>query len=365
MPTMTVFFRFDDYSETSPAIVESGLVNALRSVGACATFAVIPAVTEGGYHVPGDRAVLPIGAAKARFLQAAIADGTVEVALHGWNHRTQSGSAPHGEFVRIDEREQFARLQQGKSRFREAGLAATVFVPPWNAYDSNTLLALSQAGLRCLSANRYGPALPGPMQYLPITAAFDELRAAIATARESGDPDAIVGVLLHPYDFEESGDKRAITNCQAFEQELRWLVAQPDVKVLTVGQIAQRNATLDVARYRANQPLAFESIFPPFVRTTTQTPFLRSMKQGRRSRALRSLATFTTYGTAALASAVAAGFLWSRPEVEASSLAGVARLGLTLLLFMLVARTIMHRAVYFRSMLALSVLAGIFVGVWR
>jgi peptidoglycan/xylan/chitin deacetylase (PgdA/CDA1 family) len=365
MPTITVFFRFDDYSETSPPIVEGGLVAALRSAGACATFAVIPAVTEGGYHVPGERAVLPLGAAKAGFLQHAIADGTVEVALHGWNHRTQSVSAPHGEFVRIDEREQLARLQQGKSRFREAGIAATVFVPPWNAYDSNTLLALSQAGLRCLSANRYGPALPGPLQYLPITVAFDDLRTAIATARESRDPDPIVGVLLHPYDFEESGDKRAITNCQAFEQELRWLVAQSDVQVLTVGQIAQRNATLDVGRYQANQPLAFESIFPPFVRTTTQTPFLRSLEQGRRSKALRSLATFATYGTAALASAVVTSFLWSRPEVETSSLAGIARLGLTLLLFMLVARTMMHRAVYFRSTLALSVLAGILFAAWR
>jgi peptidoglycan/xylan/chitin deacetylase (PgdA/CDA1 family) len=280
MPTVTVFFRFDDYSEASPAIVESGLVDALRSAGACATFAVIPAVTEGGYHVPGERAVLPLGPAKARFLQEAIADKTIEVALHGWNHRTQSGSAPHGEFVGIDEREQLARLQQGASRFREAGIAATVFVPPWNAYDSNTLLALTQAGLRCLSANRYGPALPGQLRYLPITAAFDELRVAVVSARESGDPDAIVGVLLHPYDFEESGDKRAITNCRAFEQELRWLVAQPDVKVQTVGQIAQGNDTLDVGRYRANQPLAFESIFPPFVRTTNQTPFLRSKEQG-------------------------------------------------------------------------------------
>jgi hypothetical protein len=72
-----------------------------------------------------------------------------------------------------------------------------------------------------------------------------------------------------------------------------------------------------------------------------------------------------TYGIAVLAGALAAGFLWSRPDVETSSPASIARLGLTLTLLLLVARAIRHRAVYFRSMLAFSVLAGILFAAWR
>jgi hypothetical protein len=70
---MTVFFRFDDFSATSPEAVETGLVDALRANHVCATFAVIPAVTEGSYHLPGERATFPLGPDKIRFLRDAVA----------------------------------------------------------------------------------------------------------------------------------------------------------------------------------------------------------------------------------------------------------------------------------------------------
>jgi peptidoglycan/xylan/chitin deacetylase (PgdA/CDA1 family) len=364
MPTVTVFFRFDDYSQSSPESVERGLVDALRAAGACATFAVIPAVTEGSYQIPGDRGVLPLGLDKAEFLRRATAEGVIDVALHGWNHRCQAGSARRGEFLQIDRSEQLGRLNRGKARFAELGIETTVFVPPWNAYDSNTLAALHDAQFTCLSANRYGPVATGPLKYLPITVDLNGLRQAIRDARLSGDPDATIGVLLHPYDFEESGDPRAITNCRAFEQELHWLLAQPGIRVRTIGQIARDNQTIDVQRFRANRPLSFESIVPPFTRGTSDTPFFRSTARAQRLRALRALATFATYATAALVSTAIGIVVWRGLETQGPSAALFLRAVLAMSLFALVVRTMRHRAVYFRGMLALSVLGGIFAAAW-
>src|SRR6185295_4417684 len=116
--SITIFFRFDDYSETSPLDVEAGLVGALRNNRCCATFAVIPAVTEGRYHEPAERGTHPLGSEKIRFLRQAVEDGAVDCALHGFNHRTRRHSSPHSEFVGLSTPEQIARLQQGQDLLR-------------------------------------------------------------------------------------------------------------------------------------------------------------------------------------------------------------------------------------------------------
>jgi peptidoglycan/xylan/chitin deacetylase (PgdA/CDA1 family) len=276
MTRITVFFRFDDYAEISPVVVESQLVEALERHGLCATFSVVPSITEGSYHVAGDRRELPLGPGKIRFLQEKVASGAVDVAAHGWNHRTVARQMPHSEFVGVPLEAQVESLDKGKELFaRTADLHPTVFVPPWNAYDAHTLEALSRTGFACLSANRYGQVTDG-LRFAPITADFLELRDAVARARNSQDSDPIIGVILHPYDFKSSGDSRAVTDAAGFDAELAWLATQKDVAVVSISELARNNATLDANRFRANQPLWFESIVPPFVATTSGTPFFRS-----------------------------------------------------------------------------------------
>src|SRR6185436_20558269 len=116
---ITVFLRFDDYSATSSFDVEKPLVEALGAARCCATFAVIPEVTEGRYHDAGERAVMPLGGEKATYLRNAIDRGAVDLALHGWNHRTRVSRPPHGEFAGLSVAEQRERLSRGRSLFRE------------------------------------------------------------------------------------------------------------------------------------------------------------------------------------------------------------------------------------------------------
>lgn len=365
MSNVTVFFRYDDYSESSPAAVDRGLISALRKSGLCATFGVIPEVTEGRFHDAGPRGTLPLGADKIALLREGVASGALDVALHGWDHRTISRSpATHSEFVGLPLAEQIDKLQRGREALRQAaGVTTTVFVPPWNRYDRNTVAALGQLGFAALSANRYGPGYDGALKFVPITADMAELRRAIAFARNSGDPDPIIGVLLHPYDFTASGDPRGSIEWPALEKELDWLANQPGIMVTSISELARRNNAVGPSRYRANQPWRFESITPSFVRTTEATPVFRSEGRARRAKVARALASVTTYLVAALLGFGAARVLlasvpWTGAMPAGKWLAAVLLLGM-------IAGAATRRELHFRMMLGIAVLAGFIVpGGW-
>jgi peptidoglycan/xylan/chitin deacetylase (PgdA/CDA1 family) len=363
---VTVFFRYDDYSETSPLGLETRIVDVLRRNGACATFAVIPAVTEGSYHVVGERGCVPLGLAPAKreLLRQAADDAAVDVALHGWNHRTLSTASPHSEFVGLTVDDQLLKLARGHDLLhRVLDISPRVFVPPWNSYDVATLEALAQQGATGLSANRYGPCNDGNLLFAPITADVRELRQSIAAALECGDPDPIVGVLLHPYDFEESGDARGDYSCEALDADLRWLTRQPNVRVVSVSQLLQENDTMDAARYRANQPWVLEEISPPFLRTTGNTPFYLTTAGANRAGVRRVTATVITHVIGSLIGfglgRVAAALLVSMP-----GLVSFGRYTVGASLVALIARVIFRREIGFRPTFVMAMLAGILVSAW-
>jgi peptidoglycan/xylan/chitin deacetylase (PgdA/CDA1 family) len=362
--TVTVFFRFDDFSETSPVAVEEGLVNVLRKNRVAATFAVIPSVTDGRYHDPADRGMSPLGPAKIHFLKQAVSDGAVDVALHGWNHRSRSAQPPHSEFLGLGPKDQADRIRQGRALLVEAlGLETRVFVPPWNRYDENTLEALRDQSFACLSANRYGACTATPLRFVPTTADIREVREAVAAARKSGDVNPIVGVLLHPYDFTMSGDARGTVSFEALDADLRWLGEQPDVRVVSIDALSRENPSLDAVRYQANQPLPFEALFPPYVQSTELTPFFRSTASARHVKRTRALATLATYVATLISAALIAQ--WLRPAVEPQhpGLVTACRWLAALSLAGLMARSALRRELYFRTLFIVAILAGLFLGL--
>lgn len=289
MKRISVFFRYDDFSETSATAVDNGLIEALRRQGVVCTFAVIPAVTAGNFRDPDTIENRPLGTEKLALLRNAIRDGVVDVTLHGLHHRTRFHQAPHSEFTGLDRVRQTEMIREGK-QFLEQQLAVSVrgFVPPWNNYDVNTIAALQDSAIDGISANRYSPCLDRQgIRYLPITIETHELRTAVSRARDSTERDPIIGVLLHPYDFRESGDPRARMSCAEFERELEWLKAQADVAIQSVSQLLNGNPSLDTERFRANQPPRYENIFPPFVARTTDAPLYFSAAAARRARRRR------------------------------------------------------------------------------
>jgi hypothetical protein len=256
--------------------------------------------------------------------------------------------------------EQIARLRQGQDLLRRlTGLAATSFVPPWNRYDRATLEALTHLGFTCVSANRYGPTIDGALRYVPITSDLPGLRQAVRRALDSGDADPIVGVLLHPYDFTESGDSRAVMTTEEFDTELRWLLSQPHVQVRSVNQLADDNAALDVTRFRANAPSPFETICPPFVATTDTTPIYRATDAARRDTRVRAIAAIATHGAAALAAGFLATSLFARLAPGTGlPIATIVVAALMLIVVFLRART---RSLYFKSAVAGAFASGLLI----
>lgn len=362
MKRITVFFRYDDFSETSAAVVDTGLIEALRRQAVPCTFAVIPAVTTGSFRDPDVTENRPLGAAKLALLRSAIRDGVVDISLHGLHHRTRFRDGPHSEFIGLNRIQQADMIREGKQMLeQQLGVPVRGFVPPWNNYDANTLAALQDSAIEGLSANRYSPCLDREgIRYLPITIETHELRSAIARARSSAERDPIIGVLLHPYDFKESGDSRARMSCVEFEQELEWLNTQSDVSIRSVSQLLVSNPTLDTERFRANQPAECENIFPPFVARTTDNPLYLSAGAARAGRRRRVALAVLFHVAILLLGFMAALLVQTLFPIELSSTAGTVMRGAVWgAVVLLGVRTAIRRQLYFRALATWLGLTGV------
>jgi peptidoglycan/xylan/chitin deacetylase (PgdA/CDA1 family) len=363
--SIRVFFRYDDYCATSDATVDNGLIALFGRHGLCCTFAVIPRVTEGNYRDPQPRQSHELDACRRQALADAVRTGSIDVALHGFEHRSNGRGMPHSEFRGIAHAEQAEMIRQGKAMLEDIiGRPVLSFVPPWNTYDENTLQALHDNGLGCLSANRYGPLIGTiqSMRFLPITVELPDLESAVEAARNSGDADPVIGVLMHPYDFRESGDPRAQVDLAALDGKLAWLRQQADVTVASVTALATGSTAFDIRRYAANQPLAHEQLVPPFIPGVADTPWYASTVGAESARQRRLLGSIGTY-LLVLICGLASGLLLQQIARDIHPAGAEVALALILLaLAGLVWRTCRQPHLHFRPMLLISLLAGCGLG---
>jgi hypothetical protein len=366
---ITVFFRYDDYSAASPLDVDSGVINLMHKYNMCCTFAVIPAVKdkEGDDYRSGDRDEFVLGEEKLDLLKNAIHEGVVDLALHGWNHQTHDAALPGApsEFLGLPFDVQVRRIMRGYKFFKQQiGVAPNIFVPPWNSYDANTLLGLEQIGIACISADRFSPVIKSSSIYFaPITVEMDGLRSAIENAHKISDPEPIIGVSLHPYNFYESKNSWSFMNLADFELNIMWLTQCSDVKVKSIGSLMETGHKLSANRFRDNRPSNLERIFPPFIKQTYRNPIYMSSSLARRNRKGRVTATLAFYFAIAILAYIAGRVvLASLPSINdaiAKTMQYVAVLGVVLLL----ARGALAKAIYFRGMMLLSALTGLLLAL--
>lgn len=267
---VTIFFRYDDYSALSHAAVDRGVIDIFGRHQLTCTFAVVPAITSIYPWVEGsDQQEIPLSQEKKAELREAVRSGAVDLALHGWRHLANEHTChpDPSEFRGLSLDEQTRILQRGRDYLADAvGAPPTLFVPPWNSYDGNTVKALELSGFRGISAARNSP-MPektSKLAFAPYTAELGGMRAAIDAARKGGEDQPVVGIMMHPYDFIESGDKRGIITLAQFEQELLWLKQQKDVRVLPISALFDSSG-MDLQRFLANRPSALEDSYPPLV----------------------------------------------------------------------------------------------------
>ncbi len=359
---ITIFFRYDDYSSLSPIEVDIGLIDIMRRNAVECLFAVIPAVTIGECHEPGDRDELILEGEKLVLLKQAVEDGVVELGLHGWNHRTLSTALPPNpsEFLGLPFERQVSIINRGYNFLKQKiGVAPAVFVPPWNSYDLNTLHVLAQVGITTISAHRYSIFDESfSLSYTPVTVEIQNLRRAIDCARLFSDESPVIGVMLHPYDFCESGDKLCTITLPDFERNLKWIKECADVVIKSVGDCSTVKFPMNAARFKYNSPSVIENIYPPFIRKVHQDftymteHFARKIK---RNKVLAAL--FFHFGVATVAAFATLLVLLQAPNLKSSAMFFLT-CSLLFSIVVLIIRSVWFRGLYFRAMTLLSLFIG-------
>lgn len=236
-----VVLRYDDYSTTSSTDLEIKIIDALQEKSVSCTFGVIP------YPHGLGNALTQI---KANILNKAIQAGTLEVALHGFDHISIRKDRK-SEFFGLDFSSQVEKIAKGKE-FLEKMLdtEVTTFIPPFNNYDLNTIRALEKLEFKNLSANVLGVAEgSSSLNFLPTTCGLHDLREAVESARHTPEIQSVIIVMFHPYDFLDVDRERGKLSYQEFVELLSWLTSQKDIDIGSINKATTNIEDLSSRRY--------------------------------------------------------------------------------------------------------------------
>lgn len=257
-----IAIRFDDPSAVSDHALERGILHAMAMHDVCATFAVIP---HAGQHA--------LSAGDVPHLVEARQSGRMEIAQHGFSHEPcQAEASLPSEFAGLDLVEQTKKIVTGRATLGQVfGCAIPGFVPPFNTFDHITAAVLSEQGFLYLSAgSEHGSAEPGRLTELPRTCQLTELRPALAEARRHPHGDLAIVVVMHHYDFQESGRTDAPLTLEQLSDLFRWLRQQPDVRLHTLSRLASRHdantwrKAVQRNRWVQRQHWRIRSVFPRY-----------------------------------------------------------------------------------------------------
>jgi transposase len=238
MNTIRVAIRFDDPSETSRHDIEDAVIGSLSRHALTATFAVIP-FRRIGHHLRA------LSTGRSARLQAAQKAGIIEIAQHGYSHEdwTTTTLGLASEFLGKAVEEQRSDIQVGLDHLRTLFSGEiSGFVPPWNQHDANTSAAIHSAGFRYVSAGWQTRSEKQALLCIPRTCQLTNLKEHIHAAHRLKKLDLVIVAVMHHYDFFESGETNAKLSLAQFDELVAWLATQADVKVQTLGQLAQTSA---------------------------------------------------------------------------------------------------------------------------
>ena len=215
-----LILRFDDYCALSDTAVERKFLEIVAACGGKAIMSVVPFVADTEWELRGPIPLCPLPQEKANLLKDFV-PRHAEIALHGYSHQTVTRWSNLLEFGdRVTRRRQVERLRDGKAFLEDLfGVRVDTFVPPWNEYGLTTLEALEEAGLKILAGHlTLGPA-SGKLALVPACCELGQLENALAAGKS--DADSIICLMLHEYDFAESGSIQSSMTLAGFESRLK------------------------------------------------------------------------------------------------------------------------------------------------
>jgi len=233
---ITICFRLDDPSHSSDHVLEAHIVDIFARHGARLTVAAIP-FDDRSEHLQ------PFARMQARHLIEAKAAGIVEIAQHGHRHldRQCGGRRGPSEFVGLPQMEQRDRVLEGRAVLNDLfGQDVVGFVPPFNSFDGATMRVLAGLGFGYLSAGwEFPDDAEGVLAFVPRTVQVARFNSALVEARRFDWHSPVIVVVLHHYDFEESGSAEASINLARFDDLLRRALGQPSVAIAPIAAVSR------------------------------------------------------------------------------------------------------------------------------
>ncbi len=365
--TITVVFRFDDCSSISGTDFYVKMIDALQTYNLSCTIGVVPCLSDKDILDPSPQGVILLSPEKAGILKDTM-DTTVEVALHGYSHQTRRASSEGGytEFAGLDYDGQRQKIVEGKKLLEDMlDTKITTFTPPWNSYDSTTVQVLEELNFTTISADLNGPAVdPSRLNFLPSTGGIPELQNAIREARKSRDSHPIIITLFYADDFREIDTKRGFVTFQEFDEILKWVASQPDVRTLTIDDTVELITGLDSHLYKSYQEILSPPnvLSPPFI--TNELLYYPSLDTVGNMKFNTWLIPVLFYFTLLVISVVVTFFIGLFVFRRFGFLHLFGRYGSLLVLLLYSVYTWYDLIIGFRGATVLAVILGICGGIW-
>lgn len=365
-----VLLRYDDYTRDSPAVMEQHWLTGLESLGAPVLVGVLPFPGQPYPASTADASQLPfdLGPEKQAQLATMQARGSVEIALHGFNHQSNfTVDGRPSEFAGLGLERQRQLMVLGRAALERAFPAPVrVFIPPYNTFDAITVRAAKEAGLTVLSAGVTTAEGADSLALVPGTAYPQQMRGVIERALRHDYGPVLLVVVMHPYDFTESGETmpafrghRRQMKVDALLEDVRWASSHPGVKFVSLSGELADGADLSPARVAANVVLrktidAVNRLLPPAL---AQPPVDGMLLSTKAARTLRWKALGWAFGLALVTAATV--FVFSRWMNRQGVFRRTRRLQWALLAVLLAAVVVMGAVNGFYFLKALLLVSGV------
>ena len=137
---LNVIFRYDDPTLRPDSITQEMLI-FFKEKNIPITIALVPCDANEEYIAPTDSNWLHL-----------LQGDNVEIALHGLTHQVINNA---GEFGNLSLDENYRRIYKGKQYVEKYFKSVETFIPPFNAYNSETLKVLDSLNFKTISADLF------------------------------------------------------------------------------------------------------------------------------------------------------------------------------------------------------------------
>lgn len=231
-----VVFRYDDFMLKNDSVNEE-VVRIFQKHKIPLVLGVIP-------YDSSEHFVLEKNYPFMSTLKHGLANGSIELALHGYNHIKV---ADNGEFENVPFEEQYRRIKTGKQFLDSVFQQNTAtFIPPWNAYDENTLKVMEKLGMKVISSSLTinQPYSSKIVNYFPHT--LGEPQKLISIIEDHKKSKGIIILMFHSYDMDNNFSLKRLDSLLSKVEEYR------TVDFFTFSELIKANQNSDGLRFSSN-----------------------------------------------------------------------------------------------------------------